>query len=369
MSEVPGPGRKAPPLYGRPARSRAGLAVALIVLAGAALLLWQRGVWQQLLPSSEERAPPDSQPAPSPQLRSEAEQYLKEIVPRPEAVTDARQADGFVTPEHKIRLRDEPRYREFELGDLLRQPDINEDTPITVLEEQEQVEYRTLRQLLEDGDGDWERVIHALEGERVVRRTLRELSEELAVGMDDLLAVMVTKERAVDTTPGTLLRERDDIAGGTVKVLQEGRPEQVATVGELLAGQEELGEDSLYYVHTVLPGDHQGLWGIVHDGLIENFARGIALRRNERMEHYQVDIPRSADERLEDETSSFLGGFVDSKVRESYVYNFEEGRMGRDPDTIRPAQEVAIIGFSNEELIQIYEHFATRNPQSASPVR
>jgi len=368
MSEVPGPGRKAPPLHGRPARSRAGLAVALLVLAGAALLLWQRGVWQQLSPSSEDRAPLDSQPAPPPQLRAEAEQYLKEIVPRPEAVTDARQADSFVTPEHKIRLRDDAQYREFELGDLLRQPDINEDTPITVLEEQEQVEYRTLRQLLADGDGDWERVIHVLEGERVVRRTLRELSEELAVGMDDLLAVMVTKERAVDTTPGALLRERD-AADGTVKVLQEGRPEQVATVGELLAGQEEPGEDSLYYVHTVLPGDHQGLWGIIHDGLIENFARGIALRRNERVEHYQVDIPRSADERLEDETSSFLGGFVDSKVRESYVYNFEEGRMGRDPDTIRPAQEVAIIGFSSEELIRIYEHFATRAPQSANPVR
>ena len=106
------------------------------------------------------------------------------------------------------------------------------------------------------------------------------------------------------------------------------------------------------------PTDEQGIWGIVQFGLIENFARGMAVRRGEEIETYTVQIPKDADERLDDQSSSFLGRLIDRKTKDSYVYNYRENRMGRNPDTIYPGQEIVIINFEPGELEAIFEHFA-----------
>jgi hypothetical protein len=76
---------------------------------------------------------------------------------------------------------------------------------------------------------------------------------------------------------------------------------------------------------------------------------------------YQVEIPPDADQRLEDQSSSYLGRMIDQKTRSTYVYNYEKGSMGRNPDLIYPGQELVIVGFSPEELISIYEHFVARS--------
>ena len=96
----------------------------------------------------------------------------------------------------------------------------------------------------------------------------------------------------------------------------------------------------------------------VHDGIIGNFARGVAIRRGEEVDTYQVEIPRDADERLGDRSSSFLGQMIHDKTEASWVYNFANERMGRNPDHIVPGQQVVIVKFRPEELIAIYQHFA-----------
>ncbi|HBR96484.1 MAG TPA: hypothetical protein DD979_03785 [Gammaproteobacteria bacterium] len=129
------------------------------------------------------------------------------------------------------------------------------------------------------------------------------------------------------------------------------------TVAELLTGESANDMDLLYYVRTVQNTDHRGIWGIIVDGLTDNFARGIAIRRNEQLDTYAVTIPDSADQMHQDASSSFLGRLVYSKSRDSYVYNFRENTMGRDPDLIFPGQELVIIDFEPRELIAIYSHF------------
>ena len=49
-----------------------------------------------------------------------------------------------------------------------------------------------------------------------------------------------------------------------------------------------LDPDAIFYLRTVKNGDEQGIWGIVHGGLISNFARGVAIRRGEEVNTYQV---------------------------------------------------------------------------------
>ena len=84
----------------------------------------------------------------------------------------------------------------------------------------------------------------------------------------------------------------------------------------------------------------------------------MAIRQGKDIETFTVRIPRHADERLPDRSSSFLGLMIDRKTRESYVYNFRDDRMGRNPDRIFPGQELVIINFQPEELMSIYRHFA-----------
>ncbi len=52
---------------------------------------------------------------------------------------------------------------------------------------------------------------------------------------------------------------------------------------------------------------------------------------------------------------------IDRKTHESFVYNYQKGKMGKSPDIIHPGQEIVLIGFTPEELYQIYEHFVTRS--------
>lgn len=129
------------------------------------------------------------------------------------------------------------------------------------------------------------------------------------------------------------------------------------TIAKLLGAEEAIASDAVFYVHTVQPEDIQGIWGIVHGGILENFAAGVAVHRGESTESYRVDIPRHADERRSDSSSSFLGKLIFDKTQKSYVYNYQTDRLGRNPDLIVSGQEIVIVSFTPEELIEIYKHF------------
>ncbi|MBS1270805.1 MAG: hypothetical protein MAG794_01773 [Gammaproteobacteria bacterium] len=133
--------------------------------------------------------------------------------------------------------------------------------------------------------------------------------------------------------------------------------EAPVTIADLIGPEEVIPSDAVFYVHTVQPEDDQGIWGVVHHGIVENFARGVAVHRGESSETYRVDIPRHADERRPDTSSSFLGRLIHEKTRQSYVYNYQTERLGRNPDLIIPGQEIVIVRFAPDELISIYKYF------------
>lgn len=134
--------------------------------------------------------------------------------------------------------------------------------------------------------------------------------------------------------------------------------ETPVTIAELLGAEETIPSNAVFYVHTVQSDDVQGIWGIVHDGIVGNFATGVAVHRGESTETYRVDIPRNADERKADASSSFLGRLIYDKTQRTYVYNYRTERLGKNPDLIIPGQEIVIVSFTPEELIEIYKHFA-----------
>jgi hypothetical protein len=113
---------------------------------------------------------------------------------------------------------------------------------------------------------------------------------------------------------------------------------------------------TLFYIHGVSNSDKQGLWGIIQSGLIDTFARGIQLNNQQ----ISTDIPQIADERLANSTSSFLGSVLDEKVKDTYVYNYAKGVLGQNPNLINPGQELIIVSFTEDELINIYNHFSNQ---------
>ena len=129
------------------------------------------------------------------------------------------------------------------------------------------------------------------------------------------------------------------------------------TIADIIGAGAEVPPDAVYYVHTVQSNDDQGIWGIVQSGVVENFAEGVAVRHGDHSSTYRVDIPHDADELRADHSSSFLGELIYEKSKESYVYNFKTGRIGKNPNLIKPGQEIVIVSFTPEELIDIYKHF------------
>jgi len=114
--------------------------------------------------------------------------------------------------------------------------------------------------------------------------------------------------------------------------------------------------NEVFYIHSVRPVDRYGLWGILRDGLIETFAKGI--RVSDRSRVLSVTIPEDADTLLEDQRSSWLGRLLHEKVKQIWVYNHQQGLLGQNPDVIHPGQQLVIVRFSEDELISIYNHFS-----------
>ena len=136
-------------------------------------------------------------------------------------------------------------------------------------------------------------------------------------------------------------------------------PQGATTIRELLEGTVEVGDHDVFYVHAVTPEDRQGVWGIIQKAVTENFARGVRLTIEGRTDTYRIAVHPQADEILDDRSSSPLGLVIHRKSGETIVYNRELGRLTLDPDvTIYPGNELVIVGFKPEELIELFKHFA-----------
>ena len=338
---------------------------------------------------------------------AEAKEYVETLTATTPPTIPVDKADHFVTQDSVVSLVPEDSIESITVGDLADDETLTPETPITVVREVEQIETAVPEQLIADSGGNLDtplRVVVTYDDSQQIdeqssteedvaeqRETTRNVVTEDTSEQSPTTQNVVTEDtsgqsgveqitvrealarmRTEPEKPLTIIKtvryfevmtlrelldsEKDADAFLNV-VLQPYRIE-AATLADLLRLHKTQSPDTISYIHTVQPTDEQGIWGIVHFGLIENFARGMAVRRGEEIETYTVQIPKHADERLDDQSSSFLGRLIDRKTKDSYVYNYRENRMGRNPDTIYPGQEIVIINFELGELEAIYEHFA-----------
>ncbi|WP_293267156.1 hypothetical protein [Neptunomonas sp.] len=124
---------------------------------------------------------------------------------------------------------------------------------------------------------------------------------------------------------------------------------------ELLKQSDSNGK-KVFYIHAVNQNDEQGIWGILQKGLTDTFAQGIKLSDSNTL--IQTTIPEEADETLNNRNSSFLGKLLHEKVASTHIYNFEQGLLGQNPNLITPGQQLIIVTFSEDELLNIYKHYS-----------
>ena len=328
---------------------------------------------------------------------AEAKLYVETLTETTPQTIPVDKADHFVTQDHVLSLVPEDTIESVSVGALANDEALKADTPITVVREVEQIETAVPEQLIAEAGGDLDTQLRVLvkyddsqgvveqedaeqnvaeqnvaeqsvveqnvaeqdvvEQDVVEQITVREILERILAEPKKPISIVKTVRYFEVMTLRELLDSEED-ADTFLNVVTRPYRIEAATLADLLQRQKTENPDTIFYLHTVQPTDEQGIWGIVHFGLIENFARGMAVKRGEKLETYTVRIPRDADERLHDQSSSFLGKLIDRKTEESFVYNFRDSRMGRNPDRIYPGQEIVIIHFEPEELISIYKHFA-----------
>lgn len=292
------------------------------------------------------------------ELKAEVNRYIADILKHDDQPVQVDRADDFVGRDEPISLFAEQQYETLTVRELGRT--ITPSAPLTIVREQEQVELVTVKDLLADSGGDLGETVKLLQGGDVQETTVGKVVEKYN-NPETPISVIKRTEHLQVTTLQELEANETLGANEKIKVIREPYRLQTTTVDELLIAEQSVSRDLVFYVRNVTEDDVQGLWGIVHNGLVKNFASGIALRRGQQIRSYQVDIPANADERLDDQSSSFLGKMIDRKTRESFVYNYKKGDMRKNPDLIIPGQEIVIVGFTPEELYDIYEHFVTRS--------
>jgi len=297
--------------------------------------------------------PPD-QPA---ALEAEARGFIARLTEPDPVPIKAGQADHFVTKEQVISLLPVDLVQTTSVDALKTDPGLSESSPITVVKHIEQIEPATAELLISDTGGNLEQTVKVFENATVQTVRLREVLQRMAANPAVPVSIVRKVEYFEITTPAELQADTSLDQSAPIEIIKEPYALEAASVAELLRAKRAVAPDTVFYVRTVRPDDHQGLWGIIMGGLVENFGRGMAIRRGKQVETYKVDIPREADEVRADKQSSFLGKLIHRKTQDSYVYNFKENRMGRNPNRIYPGQEIVIIDFRPDELVTIYRHF------------
>ncbi len=352
-----------------------GLAVAVVVLG----FLFR----DDLIPNEEQRA---ADPAPTTQTATDPVASATQTAAGPAATTQtgddpassverqakvfvakltetqakplsAKRADHFVSKDQIISLLPESLIEFTTLQDIQRNPALEPSTRITVIREAEQVETSTPERIIAEAGGDLNKKVRILDAGEVVEFTVREVLQRYTDNPADPISIVKTIQYFEITTPAELAQDKTLAPDQELKIITKPYHLESATIAELLMREGIYDPDAIFYVRTVRDSDDQGIWGIIHDGILTNFAQGMAIRRGKEMNTYKVDIPRDADELLEEQYSSFLGKLIHRKSRDSHVYNFAKNRMGRNPDRLTPGQEIVIINFDPEELIGIYKHF------------
>ncbi|MFO1436292.1 MAG: hypothetical protein U1F34_08095 [Gammaproteobacteria bacterium] len=341
----------------------------VVLLAIAAYFFLQRQDAKQV---NSPTPAPALTPAPSPQtlsnstsvasvpaksLDAEARDYVRDISALTSQPIAGNQADNFVQRDQTINLVPLAETDNVTAKELRSNTALKPETPLTIIRDVDQIEIVTASKLRSKGI-DPAQPLRVLENDKIIETTVGAVLSQHANDPEVPITVVKRVEQVQSTTVGELNADKTLADDAQLKLVRGRQGLESATVAELMMGSDS-NTDTIYYVRTVKDTDRQGIWGIIQYGLMDNFARGIAIRRGEKFDTYRVNIPRNADERMANSGSSFLGQLIDEKTRGSHIYNLQQGRMGTNPNVIHPGQELLIIGFSPEELVNIYKHFVT----------
>jgi hypothetical protein len=298
-----------------------------------------------------------SLPGPEKKIEKEAEKRIEALKGELREPVDLERADHFVDAK-TVLSKKERQIITTTPKTLLEDLSIGPKAEIKILVEEEKTRITTPRALMENRTIPPDARIRILREDGVIMETTpRELMADSSITPDTPIKVIEKVEKVVVTTPEELQKTAPS-PETPIKVVLE-KPGEPITLSQLFPGKKGLQKDT-FYIHAVTMGDVQGIWGIIQRGLMDQFLKGIPIPGGEEISREQVlqlKIPEDADEPRRDGYSSFLGRFLDSKTRESYVYNYTSGRMGQNPDYIFPGQELVISRFSKKELVEIYKHF------------
>jgi hypothetical protein len=297
--------------------------------------------------------------APEKKIEKEAEKRIESLKGELREPINLERADHFVDAKTVLSKR-ERRIITTTPKTLLEDLSIGPKAEIKLLVEEEKVSITTPRALMENRTIHPDTPIRVLKEDGViVETTPGKLMADSSITPDTPIKVVEKVERVAVTTPEELRKTAPSL-DTPIKVIVE-KPGEALTLAQLLPGERDLQKDT-FYVHAVTGEDLQGIWGILQRGLMDQFLKGVAIPAGEipRGQLLQLRIPEDADEPRRNGYSSFLGRVLDRKTKESYVYNYSSGRMGKNPDYIYPGQELVISRFSREELVEIYKHFARK---------
>ncbi len=296
-------------------------------------------------------------------LAKEAEFFVAELTETTVEPLDVDRIDHFISGNQTLSLVPSDSVETTTLRALMEEDSgLLANTPITRVKEVEQVEIVSRERLFAFAAGELSTTVRVMVDDDIVARTVDDIlltHNDPAAGP---IRLIKTARYYEITNLGDLQSDTSLSPDDTIRVIRKPYRLETATVERLLGPSIHTGSDTLYYVRTVTADDNQGIWGIVHDALVGNFAQGIALRRGTDIDTFKVTIPGRADEPTQDDKSSFLGHLIHQKVSTSYAYDFKTSQMSRNPDGIRPGEQIVIIEFTAEELISIYQRFAGGNP-------
>jgi hypothetical protein len=298
--------------------------------------------------------------APEKKIEREAEKRIESLKGELREPIDLERADHFIDAKTALSKK-ERRIITTTPKRLLEDLSIGPKAEIKILVEEEKISITTPRALMENRTIHPDTPIRVLKEDGVVMETTpRKLMADSSITPDTPIKIIEKVEKVVITTPEELQKTAPSLET-PIKVVLE-KPGQEITLSQLFPGERGLQKDT-FYVHAVTGEDVQGIWGIIQRGLMDQFLKGIPVPAGEEIPREQVlqlRIPGDADEPRKNGYSSFLGRVLDRKTRESYVYNYSSGRMGKNPDYISPGQEVVISRFSKEEMVEIYKYFSRK---------
>ena len=319
---------------------------------------------------------PGSSDSATREVEQQAKKYVAKLTEPDPVPIRVEKADNFVTGDQLFSLIPKSASQQTTIAKIIEDKSLSSETPITIVKKVEQIQRVSPEKLIASSAGNLDTPVKQLVNDQVETTTVRKVLEQAGRTPDKPIDIVTEVEYYEKTTTAELsaeLKSGDSLKSDSiVNVITKPHGLEAASMGELLraqsadttsstvAAQSPRPEDKLFYVRTVRPDDAQGIWGIVQEGIIKNFARGMAIRRGREINTYQVEIPKQSDEKISDNSSSFLGRLIYRKSNESYVFNYRQNRMGRNPDRIHPGQEIVIINFKPEELISIYKHFVAQ---------